>query len=75
MQQRAVAERRGKPLADWCREVVAIADSGLKRQGEEASYLDPLREVLASGRAPGDRWPHGGSVREVLAACEYAAST
>jgi glutamate--cysteine ligase len=69
------AERRGKPLAEWCREIVGIADGGLKRQGEEVSYLDPLREVIASGRSPGERWPLGGSVREVLAACEYAAST
>jgi glutamate--cysteine ligase len=66
------AEYRGKPLADWCREVVSIAESGLKRQGEESAYLDPLREVIASGRAPGALWPASGSVREVLASCEYA---
>ncbi|MBN9118012.1 MAG: glutamate--cysteine ligase [Planctomycetes bacterium] len=65
------AEYRGKSFADWCRELVAIADSGLKRQGEDASYLDPLRELIAAGRSPGDLWPLGGSVREVLAACEY----
>ena len=68
------AEHRGKPLADWCREVVSIADGGLKRQGEEVAYLDPLREVIASGRSPGDLWPTGGSVGEVIAACEYPAS-
>jgi glutamate--cysteine ligase len=67
-------EYRGKPLADWCREVVAIADGGLRRQGEEVAYLDPLREVIASGRSPGDLWPPGGSVRVVIAACEYATA-
>ncbi|QJW99806.1 glutamate--cysteine ligase [Frigoriglobus tundricola] len=66
------AEYRGKPLADWCREVVAIADAGLKRQGEETAYLDALREVVASGRSPGERWPTGG-VAAVIGACEYRA--
>ena len=64
------AEHRGKPLADWCREVVAIADAGLKRHGEEAACLESLRDVLAHGRSPGDRWPTGG-VREVLTRCVY----
>jgi glutamate--cysteine ligase len=68
------AEFRGEPLADWYREVVAMATTGLKRQGEDASLLDPLREVIATGRAPGDRWPTGGGVAEVLAACEYATA-
>ncbi len=65
------AEYRGKPLADWCREVVAIADAGLKHQSEDASHLDALREVVASGRSPGDLWPTGGSVAAVIGACEY----
>lgn len=67
------AEYRGRPLADWCREVVAVADAGLRRgdRPAEAGFLDPLREVLATGRSPGDRWPLGGSVADVLAACEY----
>jgi glutamate--cysteine ligase len=65
------AEYRGKPLADWCRAVVAIADAGLKRLGEETASLDALRDVIASGRSPGDAWPTGGNVAEVLAACEY----
>lgn len=67
------SEHRGKPLADWCREVVSIAGAGLKRQGEESAYLDPLRDVIASGRAPGEMWPARGRVREVLAVCEYPA--
>jgi glutamate--cysteine ligase len=67
------ARHRGKPLADWCREVVAIADAGLTRQGEDTTSLDPLREVIASGRSPGERWPASGTVADVLKACEYAA--
>ena len=58
-------------LADWCREVVAMSALGLTRQGEDPAALDPLREVIASGRSPGDVWPTGGSVAEVIAACEY----
>ncbi len=65
------AEHRGKPLTDWCREVVGIADAGLKRQGEEIAYLDVLREAIASSRSPGDLWPTGGGVAEVIGACEY----
>lgn len=67
------AVHRGKSLADWCREVVAVADAGLRRSGcpGESAFLDPLREVIATGRSPGDRWPVGGGVADVLAACEY----
>jgi glutamate--cysteine ligase len=65
------AEHRGKPLADWGREVVSIAETGLKRQGEDSTYLDALRAVIAMGRSPGEQWPVRGSVAEVLAACEY----
>jgi glutamate--cysteine ligase len=66
------AEHRGEPVAEWCAEVVNIADTGLKRQSEDATFLDPLRAVLADGRSPGDRWPTTAGVPEVLAACEYA---
>lgn len=55
------------------REVVAIADTGLKCQGEDTSYLDALREVIATGRSPGDGWPTGGGVADVIGACEYCA--
>jgi len=60
----------GKPLRDWCRELVAIAEGGLNRQGEDTTYLDALREVLEAGRSPGEVWPTGG-VAEVRRACEY----
>jgi glutamate--cysteine ligase len=66
------AEHRGKSLRDWCREIVGIADAGLKHLGEDGRYLDALRAVIASERSPGDGWPVSGSVAEVLAACEYA---
>jgi glutamate--cysteine ligase len=69
------AEYRGKSLAAWCRELVALANSGLVRQSrgghDESVFLEPLREVIASGRSPGDLWPTTGSARGVLAACEY----
>lgn len=65
------AEHRGAPLSNWYREAIAIAGDGLKRQGEDASFLDPVREVSESGRSPGDLWPRGGSVTDVLKACEY----
>jgi len=67
------AEHRGKSMTEWCREVTAIAGEGLLRSGEEseAGFLDPLREVIASGRSPGELWPFSGSIGEVLAACEY----
>lgn len=68
------AEHRGEPLTRWCREVVAIAEAGLRRQGEDAALLAPLREVLASGRSPGDAWPQGAGVVDVLAVCEYGTS-
>ena len=68
------AEHRGGPLSDWCREAVAIADAGLNRQGEDAAFLDPVREVLGAGRSPGAAWPAGASVGEVLGACEYGGA-
>ena len=54
--------------------MVAIADTGLNRQGEDVAFLDPLREVIASGRSPGAMWPTGGSVRDIIATCEYPVS-
>lgn len=70
--RRLLAEHRGEPLAEWCAEVVAIATTGLKRQGEDATYLDALREVLKAGRSPGEVWPASAGVAEVIGACEYA---
>lgn len=75
------AEYRGRTVAKWCAEVATIAAEGLKRIAlasgrlDEAGFLDPLHEVLASGRSPSDLWPLSGNVAEVLARCEYPVST
>lgn len=60
------AEFRGRALADWCREVVDIAASGLRGQGEDTTELDALR----GDRSPGAAWPASG-VAEVIGACGY----
>jgi hypothetical protein len=59
---------------------VTIAADGLRRialasgRQDESGFLDPIREVLASGRSPGDLWPISGSIADVLAQCEYPSS-
>ena len=52
---------RGRPLAAWGREVVAIAHAGLKarrqldaRGDDETRYLAPLERAVDSGLAPAD---------------------
>jgi glutamate--cysteine ligase len=71
------AEYRGRTIAAWCGEAVSIATDGLKGiasacgRPDESIYLDPMKEVLASGRSPGDLWPSSGGVAEVLKRCEY----
>ena len=58
---------RGRPLAAWGREVVAIARAGLKARrqldakgNDETMYLAPLERAVESGLAPADellaRW-------------------
>ncbi len=69
---------RDRAVSEWCIEAVTIAADGLKRIAlasgrlDESGYLDPLRDVLATGRSPADLWPNTGSVAEVLARCEYS---
>ncbi len=53
---------RGETLQDLGKRVLAIAEAGLNARGRinaagdnESGFLDPLREVLASGRAPAER--------------------
>lgn len=57
----------GRPVADLAREVVTLADAGLRRLGhagasspDESGFLDPVREQLERGRSPGqvvlERW-------------------
>ena len=52
----------GETLLDLGRRILAIAESGLNARGKlnasgdnESGFLDPLREVLASGKTPAER--------------------
>lgn len=44
-----------RPILDSCRELVAIARGGLLRLGDDASLLEPVVEVAATGRTGADR--------------------
>ncbi len=53
---------RGETLRDLGIRILAIAEAGLKARGKlnssgdnESGFLDPLREVLASGKTPAER--------------------
>lgn len=72
-------------LADYAREMVAMAHDGLRRQAarddrgrDETIYLDPLRELVEAGRTPADdvidAWTGawGGRVRPLI---EHATIT
>jgi glutamate--cysteine ligase len=55
------ARMRGIPVRDLARELLSIADDGLKREADlddegrdERLYLDPIREYVAAGRSPAD---------------------
>ena len=52
----------GEPLLDLGRRVLDIAESGLNARGKlnasgdnESGFLDPLRDILASGQTPAER--------------------
>ena len=52
----------GEPLLELGKRVLAIAESGLNARGRlnsagdnESGFLDPLREVLATGKTPAER--------------------
>ncbi len=70
----------GSPLRVLAREVVAIAQQGLRARGlrdavgaDESAYLDPLAEIAAGGPTQAEHWLaryHGawqGDVRHILA--------
>ena len=74
----------GGTMLDLGREVIEIAAMGLTRRAElnaagdnEGGFLDPLREVIASGKTPADRllekfhgdW--GGDVRRIYAEMSF----
>jgi glutamate--cysteine ligase len=53
---------RGGTVHDLAREVVEIAAAGLRRRGKlnaagdnESGFLEPLREVISSGKTPAER--------------------
>lgn len=75
---------RGRPLAAWGREVVAIARAGLKARrqldakgNDETMYLAPLERAVESGLAPADellaRWTGEwkGSFASLFRDCAY----
>lgn len=75
---------RGRPLAAWGREVVAIARAGLKARrqldakgNDETMYLAPLERAVESGLAPADellaRWKGEwkGSFASLFRDCAY----
>ncbi len=63
----------GRLVVELARELVRIADDGLSREApDERGYLDPLREIVTSGRTQADEmlelWERtGGDVLDVVA--------
>ncbi|MEO3474390.1 glutamate--cysteine ligase [Roseomonas sp. CAU 1739] len=64
----------GRPLLDVARDVMAIARGGLVARGlGEASFLDPVDAIVATGQTQADRWLErcatvwGGDVSKVFA--------
>ena len=45
---------RGRPILPLCRELVEIARAGALRLGDDATLLEPLREVARAGRTRAD---------------------
>lgn len=76
------AQVAGRPILPLARELAAISSAGLARIGhagvrdpDERSYLEPVHEILADGRSPGqhvlDHW-EGDWGRSVARLIEYA---
>ena len=72
----------GRPLVELARELVALADAGLRRMAhagssapDESGFLDPVREQLERGASPGqvilERW-EGEWERSPRRLLEYA---
>lgn len=75
---------RGRPVADWASDMLAIARGGLKRRAilsrngnDEQHYLDVLQEIAESGLTPAERLLdayHGrwnGAIDPVFEECQY----
>ncbi len=45
----------GRPLAAWASELTGLARQGLRAIGEDEALLDPVDEIVATGRSPGAR--------------------
>ena len=75
---------RGRTLRDLAKDVLAIADAGLKSRARlngagdsEQSFLNPLHEIVASGKVPAQRlldlyhgdW--GGDLTQIYPAMRY----
>jgi glutamate--cysteine ligase len=82
------ARMRGVRVIELARELLAIAEEGLRRQHEvdesgadERRYLERLGEQLAGGRSPArviaekwrDRWPEGERIERLIESTEYRA--
>lgn len=78
------ARLAGRPVRELARELLDVAAEGLRRirhggdtSEDERGFLEPLREVLASGRSPGrlvlERWEGewGRSVRRLIDYSRY----
>lgn len=73
------AEVGGRRVNDLARELLRLADDGLRRAGtrEERALLEPVAEQIAIGRSPGDllleRWegPLGRSPARLIEATRY----
>ena len=80
------AEIRGRSLRDVARDVLAIAEAGLRARAlpgaggmiaDETHFLNALHEIVASGHTPSDellalyRGPWGGDLDRIYAACSY----
>jgi len=78
------AEAGGRRVLDLARELVALAEAGLRRQGardaagrDETTFLEPLHAQLARGRSPGEelleRWEGawGRDPRRLIADTRY----
>jgi glutamate--cysteine ligase len=68
------AEHRQRSLADWCGEILELAQIGLRHQNEDVTFLDPLHEVVRSGRSPAELWPTSDRTSDLIAACEYRSN-
>ncbi|MFN7145557.1 MAG: glutamate--cysteine ligase [Myxococcota bacterium] len=60
---------------DWARELVAVAEKGLRAIGEDTAHLAPLAERVASGRSPAvdtiEAWERDPSPANILKVVAY----